>query len=41
MESILGPSVKIVDPSKELAYEVGLVLEKCRLKPVLHMRTGS
>ncbi len=32
MESILGPSVKIVDPSKELAYEVGLVLEKCRLK---------
>ena len=31
MEGILGPAVKIVDPSKELAYEVGLVLEKCRL----------
>jgi glutamate racemase len=31
MERILGPAVKIVDPSKELAYEVGLVLEKCRL----------
>jgi glutamate racemase len=31
MEGILGPGVKIVDPSKELAYEVGLVLEKCRL----------
>src|SRR5450830_1330192 len=27
----LVPAVKIVDPSKELAYEVGLVLEKCRL----------
>ncbi|MGB9665726.1 MAG: glutamate racemase [Candidatus Cryosericum sp.] len=31
LESILGPSVKVVDPSKELAYEVALVLEKCRL----------
>ena len=31
MEDILGPTVKIVDPSKELAYEVALVLEKCRL----------
>lgn len=31
MERILGPAVKIVDPSKELAYEVALVLEKCRL----------
>lgn len=31
LEGILGPSVKIVDPSKELAYEVALVLEKCRL----------
>jgi glutamate racemase len=31
LEGILGPSVKVVDPSKELAYEVGLVLEKCQL----------
>lgn len=31
LQGILGPSVKVVDPSKELAYEVGLVLEKCRL----------
>ncbi|HWQ21180.1 MAG TPA: glutamate racemase [Clostridia bacterium] len=31
MRDILGPGVKIVDPSRELAYEVGLVLEKCRL----------
>lgn len=31
MKDILGSSVKIVDPSKELAYEVALVLEKCKL----------
>jgi len=31
LEGLLGPSVKIVDPSKELAYEVALVLEKCGL----------
>ncbi len=31
MGQVLGPTVKIVDPSKELAYEVGLVLDKCRI----------
>lgn len=31
MGQVLGPAVKIVDPSKELAYEVGLVLDKCRI----------
>ncbi|MDO9100203.1 MAG: glutamate racemase [Caldisericota bacterium] len=31
MQRVLGPRVKIVDPSKELAYEVSLVMEKCRL----------